>query len=358
MKGRRLAVALVVISGAIVFTASAAFAAPVTKNLAFPLTGTSSTSIVHEPFSCCQIDFDVDIGVDTISLHDNIHGQLNVDMETTINAPTAQRPDVHRHESPPGEHARSDEHVHQGPRTLGVDYTLSGERLALRLRPRHYNKTEGDIDPTAVCRSPRRTAARTTRTSRCSRSPRSTSARGLREGRLRRRTSRRPRTLTGDGVTSHRTLTIAAPTSVPPADLTFNGDAAGRSTRARHLSSHAAGRPAGELRDGRRVEPVNGTITRASASASRPRSFVEPIPPLPDIPLFTVGPRSPPESVQPATGDDQHDQPDGSGAERRPREPAPERHRADRRDGHDPDERDRGQPDRSSRSRAPARAAA
>ena len=68
MKGR-LGVALASLVGAVLLTAAPASGAPVTKTLNFPLSGNNTTSIFNEPFACCQIDFDVDIGVDTISVH-------------------------------------------------------------------------------------------------------------------------------------------------------------------------------------------------------------------------------------------------------------------------------------------------
>ena len=72
----------------VLLTAAPASGAPVTKTLNFPLSGNNTTSIFNEPFACCQIDFDVDIGVDTISVHDNIHGSLSLDLKTSMNAPS------------------------------------------------------------------------------------------------------------------------------------------------------------------------------------------------------------------------------------------------------------------------------
>lgn len=84
----RLGIALASLVGALVLTAAPASGAPVTKTLSFPLSGESTTSIFNEPFACCRIDFDVNIGVDTISVHDDIHGSLGLDVKTSMAAPS------------------------------------------------------------------------------------------------------------------------------------------------------------------------------------------------------------------------------------------------------------------------------
>ncbi len=84
MRGR-FTLALAMLAGAFLFAAQAAPAAPVTKTLNFPLSGSSNTSIFNKTFSCCGIDVDLS---PLFEIHSDIHGGLSFAMSTTMNAPT------------------------------------------------------------------------------------------------------------------------------------------------------------------------------------------------------------------------------------------------------------------------------
>jgi hypothetical protein len=80
---RRLLVALfATLIGTVLWTPVAS-AAPVTKTLSFPLTGSSNKDIFNESFSCCSIDID-----DPFSFHKDIHGGVFLNMATDLNGPT------------------------------------------------------------------------------------------------------------------------------------------------------------------------------------------------------------------------------------------------------------------------------
>ena len=217
MKGR-LGVALASLVGAVLLAAAPASGAPVTKTLNFPLSGNNTTSIFNEPFACCQIDFDVDIGVDTISVHDNIHGSLSLDLKTSMNAPSHN------------DLGFTDTNLRQG-RTLdltnkftndsgsfAVKYTLGYD---LSLYGFHFGDSVSEDDTLPDCSLPLLTDS-------CSHTkdlklfdftlidlgfawfdvnvvaPITTTA-----------------GLNGDGVTSHRTMTVAGADVLSPTDLTF-----------------------------------------------------------------------------------------------------------------------------------------
>jgi hypothetical protein len=80
---RRLALAAIAAAAVYAITAPGASAGTVTKTLNFPLSGSSSTNIFNQSFSCC----DINIG-DPIDYSGNIHGSLSLDMATALNAPT------------------------------------------------------------------------------------------------------------------------------------------------------------------------------------------------------------------------------------------------------------------------------
>lgn len=82
MKGR-FVVALATLAGALLLFAPTAFGAQTTKTLSFPLSGNSSTNIfLLGPFQCCAVSvFDTDLG----DIHDVT---LSLDMGTALNSPT------------------------------------------------------------------------------------------------------------------------------------------------------------------------------------------------------------------------------------------------------------------------------
>ena len=134
----RFTVALAAVAGAIFVLAPSALAAPVTKTLNFPLSGTSSTNIFDEPFSCCEIT----IG-SPIDYTGDIHGGLRLDLVTSLSAPSHN------------DLTFTDTNLRQGKTldltntftndsgSLGVEYTLSG---SLDVYPLHFDFTESESD--------------------------------------------------------------------------------------------------------------------------------------------------------------------------------------------------------------------
>src|SRR5438552_1611772 len=136
---RRYLVALAVVVSATFLTAPAAFGAPVTKTLGFPLSGNSTTNIFSlGPYACCTVSvFDTDLG--------NISDvTLSLDMATTLASPTHS------------DLAFTDTNLRQGRTldlsntyardpggTLGVNYTLAfhADVYGFTVDP---SKSEGD----------------------------------------------------------------------------------------------------------------------------------------------------------------------------------------------------------------------
>lgn len=80
---RRLRVALATLAGVLLVFTPAAFGAQVTKTLSFPLSGSSTTNIFSlGPYHCCEVSvFDTDLG----DIHDVT---LSLDMGTELSSPT------------------------------------------------------------------------------------------------------------------------------------------------------------------------------------------------------------------------------------------------------------------------------
>ncbi len=258
MKGR-LGVALASLVGAVLLAAAPASGAPVTKTLNFPLSGNNTTSIFNEPFACCQIDFDVDIGVDTISVHDNIHGSLSLDLKTSMNAPSHN------------DLGFTDTNLRQG-RTLdltnkftndsgsfAVKYTLGYD---LSLYGFHFGDSVSEDDTLPDCSLPLLTDS-------CSHTkdlklfdftlidlgfawfdvnvvaPITTTA-----------------GLNGDGVTSHRTMTVAGADVLSPTDLTFTASPQSKDESVKLACSLPVNEPVNYAM-GDPSSHVNGNVTEA-----------------------------------------------------------------------------------------------
>ena len=214
---RRLGTALAALVGALLFTATPALGAQTTKTLNFPLSGNSSTAIFDEPFACCDINFDVNVGVDTISVHDNIHGSLSLVMDTSMSTPSHD------------DLSFTDTNLRQG-RTLDLTNTFTNDSGSfdvgytlgydLSLYGFHFGDSKSASDSLS-CGLPllSDTCSRTKNITLFSFTlidlgfawfdvnvllPITTTA-----------------DITGDGVTSHRTMTVAGADVVPPADLHF-----------------------------------------------------------------------------------------------------------------------------------------
>ena len=165
--------------------------------------------------------------------------------------------------------------------------------------------------------------------------------------------------LADTGLTSHRTLTIDSTTDVkPPTDLTFTSVPQSLDESVK-LSCELPANANVNYAMGDESSAVTGTITEGLGVAYQggPSSSI-PIPFAPDILLSGSRPVQPAGPRQPATADDEHDQPVGPWPERRPGNAAAEQRRTHRGDGHDSHERQRGDRRSSSRSRALARVAA
>jgi hypothetical protein len=212
MKGR-FAVALAAVAGALLLFAPTSFGAPVTKTLSFPLSGNSSTNIFSLPFSCCQIDFD-EAG---ISVHADIHGGISLDMGTTMSAPTHNDLTYTETNLRQGRHLDLTNTFTKDPGSFDVNYTLSGS-LSLYGFDFDYSKSAGD---TLSCGLPllSDTCSHTVNVPLFSFTlidivvayfqinvvaPITTTAE-----------------INGDGVTSHRTVTVAGANVLPPTDLVF-----------------------------------------------------------------------------------------------------------------------------------------
>lgn len=275
----RFSVALAAIAGAFLVLAPGAFAAPVTKTLNFPLSGSSSTNIFDEPFSCCEIT----IG-SPIDYTGDIHGGLKLDLGTSMSAPSHN------------DLTFTDTNLRQGKTldltntfttdsgSLDVEYTLSG---SLDVYPLHFDFTKSAGDtlpcglplPSDTCSHDKNiplfninvfdivtnyvtidvSAAVTTTAE-----------------------------IDGDGVTSHRTFTVSGQDIKPPADLTFTSSPEAKdesvllscSLPANENVNYAMGDPSSH---------VTGTVTEGLGIGVG-GSVWQRVPLAPDFVLFSIGP--------------------------------------------------------------------
>lgn len=252
MKGSFALRVLAVIAGTFLFFAPTALGAPVTKTLSFPLGGSSTTNIFNLPFSCCQLDFDAG----PISVHDNIHGGMSLDMATTMAAPTHNDLTFTDTNLRQGSQLDLTNTFTKDPGSFNVNYTLSGD-LSLYGFDFTYSQGAGD---TMSCGLPLLTDS-------CSHTatvnlfsfdlidigvayfqinvlaPITTTA-----------------NITGDGVTSHRTLTVAGTDALPPADLTFTSSPQVKDETTALSCSLPANQPVNYAM-GDESSHVNGTVT-------------------------------------------------------------------------------------------------
>jgi PKD domain/Bacterial Ig-like domain (group 3) len=213
MKGR-FAVALAVAAGVLLLSASTAFGAQTTKTLSFPLSGSSTTNIFDLPFQCCNLDFDES----GISVHSDIHGDLSLDMATSMSAPTHNDLTYTDTNLRQGRHLDLTNTFAKDSGSFDVNYTL-GYSLSLYGFDFSGSKSAGD---TLSCELPLLTDS-------CSHTkniqlfsftlidlvvvwfnvnvlmPITTTA-----------------DINGDGVTSHRTFTVAGANVLPETDLVFD----------------------------------------------------------------------------------------------------------------------------------------
>jgi hypothetical protein len=275
-----VAVALVAAVGALL-AAGPAFGATVTKTLNFPLSGNSTTNIFDEPFSCCHIVIGDPLDIDT-----DIHGGIALDMKTTSKAPTHNDLTFTDTNLRQGSHLDLTNTFKRDSESLGVDYTLSGDLSVFGI-DFPYNQTEGDT--IANCGLPLTTEG-------CSDTKSITlfdfTVIDIGVAYLNASFNALITTsaaMTGDGVTSHRTLTAGGADAKPPADLTFTSTPQGKDDGADLPCTVAAGQPVNYAM-GNESSHVNGSVTEGFGVGVQGDAFVRDIPPLPDIHLFTIGP--------------------------------------------------------------------
>jgi PKD repeat protein len=294
MLGARIAVAVGVAVAAVILSTGTAFGAPVTKTLNFPLSGSSTTNIFNEPFSCCHID----IG-DPLDIHTDIHGGIALDMKTTANAGTHN------------DLTFTDTNLRQGStldltntftrdsQSLGVDYTLSGE-LDVFGFDLTYNHTEGDT--ISNCGLPLLTDS-------CSDSKNITlfSFTPIDIGVAYLQVSfdaniTTSASIAGDGVTSHRTLTAGGSDALTPTDISFTSTPQARDESAPLSCTVPAGSTVNYAM-GDESSHVNGSVSEGFGVSVQGDAYVRDVPPLPDIHLATIGPFSLPNlfSLPPVT---------------------------------------------------------
>jgi PKD repeat protein len=282
MLGARIAVALGAAVAAVILSTGTAFGATVTKTLNFPLSGNSTTNIFNEPFSCCEIQ----IG-DPLNIDADIHGGIALDMKTTANAGTHN------------DLSFTDTNLRQGStldltntftrdsQSLGVDYTLSGD-LNVYGFDLTYNKTEGDV--IANCGLPLTTdsCADTKSITLFDFTPIDIGVAYLQVSLNADITT--SANISGDGVTSHRTLTAGGTDVKPPTDLTFTSTPQTQDESAPLPCTVPAGQPVNYAM-GDESSHVNGSLTEGFGASVQGDAFLR-VPLAPDVHLFTVGPFS------------------------------------------------------------------
>lgn len=278
---RRVTVALAAVAGAFLLIAPTAFGAVTTKTLNFPLSGNSSTNIFNKPFSCCHIVIGAPLDIDT-----DIHGGITLDMKTTSNASTHN------------DLAFTDTNLRQGSnldltntfkrdsQSLGVDYTLSGDLNVFGF-DLTYNKTEGDTIPNCGLPLVTDSCSNSKNINLFSFTPIDIGVAYLQVNFDANITT--TAAITGNGVTSHRTLSVSGTDVVPPANLTFNSTPQAKGESAALSCTLPAGQPVNYAM-GAESSAVNGTVKEGFGVSVSGDAFVRDIPPLPDIHLFTVGP--------------------------------------------------------------------
>jgi hypothetical protein len=280
MLGARLTVAFGAIIAAVLLTASTAFAAPVTKTLTFPLSGSSTTNIFNKTLACCAIHVGDPFDIDT-----DIHGGVSLDMGTSVNAGTHNDLTFTDTNLRQGSNLDLTNTFTRDSQSLDVSYTLTGD-LNIFGFDTTYAKTESDT--IANCGLPLLADS-------CSDSKDialfsftpldigvayfqisldadiTTSA-----------------SISGDGVTSHRTLTAGGTNVLSPADLTFTATPQTKNEGANLPCTVAAGQPVNYAM-GAESSHVSGTVTEGFGLGFQGDAYARAFP-FPDVHLFTVGP--------------------------------------------------------------------
>ena len=281
MLGARIAVAICAAVAAAMLSSGTAFGATVTKTLNFPLSGSSTTNIFNEPFSCCHIVVGDPLDIDT-----DIHGGVALDMKTSANAGTHN------------DLTFTDTNLRQGStldltntftrdsQSLGVDYTLSGDLNVFGF-DLAYNHTEGDVIPNCGLPLTTDSCSDTKNITLFSFTPIDIGVAYLQVSFDANITT--SANINGDGVTSHRTLAAGGSDVLPPTDLTFTSTPQTQDESAPLSCNVPAGQPVNYAM-GDESSNVNGSLTEGFGVSVQGDAYVRDIPPLPDIHLFTVGP--------------------------------------------------------------------
>ena len=275
----RFAIALATAACAMFAVAPSALGAPVNKTLTFPLSGTSSTNLFDAPFSCCEIT----IG-SPIDYTGDIHGGLKLDLGTSMSAPSHN------------DLTFTDTNLRQGKTldltntftndsgSLGVEYTLSG---SLDVYPLHFDFTKSESD-TLSCGLPLPSNT-------CSHDKNITlfniNVFDIVTNYVTIDVSAVVSTtaeLDGDGVTSHRTLTVSGQDIKPPADLTFTSSPEAKDESVLLSCALPAGEPVNYAM-GDPASHITGTVTEGLGIGVG-GSVWQRVPLAPDFVLFSIGP--------------------------------------------------------------------
>ena len=223
---------------------------------------------------------------DPLDIDTDIHGGISLDMKTTSKAGTHN------------DLAFTDTNLRQGStldltntfkrdsQSLGVDYTLSGDLNVFGF-DLTYNKTEGDTIPNCGLPLTTDSCSNSKNITLFSFTPIDIGVAYLQVDFDANITT--TANITGNGVTSHRTLSVSGTDVVPPANLNFNATPQAKNESAALSCTLPAGQPVNYAM-GAPSSAVNGKLTEGFGVSVSGEAFVRDIPPLPDIPLFTVGP--------------------------------------------------------------------
>ena len=277
---KRFLVALAAVAGALLLTAPA-FGAVTTKTLSFPLNGSSTSTIFNEPFECCHISFSVDpFG----SFDGDISGGIALDMKTTMAAPTHNDLTFTDTNLRQGSHLDLANTFKSDPGgTFNADYTLSGN---LDLYGFNFGYSQSASD-TLSCALPLTTDT-------CAHTkdiplfsftlidvgvayfnvnvvaPITTTAK-----------------INGDGVTSHRTMTVDTTDALAPADLNFTSSPQAKDEGTNLSCTLPAGQPVNYAM-GAASSHVNGTVNEGVSIGVGGTVFLRAL--VTDVDILDVGP--------------------------------------------------------------------
>ncbi|HKS79680.1 MAG TPA: PKD domain-containing protein [Gaiellaceae bacterium] len=294
MLGARIAVAIGAAVAAVLLSTGTAFGATVTKTLNFPLSGNSTTNIFNEPFSCCHIVVGSPLNIDT-----DIHGGIALDMKTSANAGTHNDLTFTDTNLRQGSTLDLSNTFTRDSQSLGVDYTLSGDLNVFGF-DLNYNKTEGDVIANCGLPLTADSCSDTKSITLFDFTPIDIGVAYLQVSFNADITT--SASISGDGVTSHRTFTAGGTDVKTPTDLTFTSTPQAVDESAPLPCTVPAGQPVNYTM-GDESSHVNGSLSEGFGVSVQGDAYVRDIPPLPDIHLFTVGPFSLPNlfSLPPVT---------------------------------------------------------